>query len=129
MLAVIMLPMLAINSSELADSILSSPIFPIMFFGGMLLTGLLSLVCGVLLALRVVRPSFLTGWSAAGDLCMAALIAFLWLQPLIVHRSRDGSLPTATGRWLALVALCLFVASLILQGRGFFKHRKARHAG
>jgi len=124
-----MLPMGAINSSELADSILSSSIFPIMFFGGMVLVGLLSLVCGVLLALRVVRPGFLTGWSAAGDLCMAALIASLWLQPLIVHRIREASLPNATFRWLAVIPLCLLVAFLVLQGRGFFKHRKARHAG
>jgi hypothetical protein len=129
MLAAIMPPLVAINSSELADSILSSPIFPYMFFVGMVLAGLLSLVCGVLLALRVVRPGFLTGWSAAGNLCMAALIAFLWLQPLVVHRIRGGSLPPSTFRWLLVIPLCLFVASLVLQGRGFFKHRKARHAG
>jgi hypothetical protein len=130
MLAVIMLPMVAINSSELADfhpefAHLSDHVLrrndphrpavarvrgPASRFAS----------CD--------RASSRVG-RRAGDLCMAALIAFLWLQPLIVHRSRDGSLPAATGRWLALVALCLFVASLILQGRGFFKHRKARHAG
>jgi uncharacterized membrane protein len=123
-----MLPMVVVNSPELAESILGSPIWPITFVVGFVLIGLLSLVCGVLLALRVVRPGFLTGWSAAGNLCMAALIAVLWLQPLFVGRMRDSSLPASSFRWLAAIPLCLFIASLILQGRGFFKHRKARHA-
>lgn len=129
MLAVCMLPMAALNAPVPAESILGSPIWPIIFVGGFVLIGLLSLVCGVLLALRVVRPGFLTGWSAAGNLCMAALIAVLWLLPLFVDRMRDSSLPESSFRWLAAIPLCLFVASLVLQGRGFFKHRKARHAG
>lgn len=112
-----------------AESILGSPIWPIIFVVGFVLIGLLSLVCGVLLALRVVRPGFLTGWSAAGNLCMAALIAVLWLLPLLVDRMRDSSLPASSFRWLSAIPLCLFVASLVLQARGFFKHRKARHAG
>ena len=129
MLTTCMLPVLAIRLPLLTVSFDISTIGFFMFIGGLYIAGVLGLVFGVLLALGVVRPGFLTGWSAAGNLCIAAIVALMWGQQSIVQAIRQSSWPNSTIDWLPRIWLGLLVVAVVLQGRGFFKHRKARHAG
>ena len=121
-------PVMAIAPAVLAEATGGLSIPSIMWVGGLAGAGVLALVGAILRALHLARPSFLTGWSVAGNLCIVALIALMWLQPLIVHRSQNGSLPPSTFKWLPLVWLGLLLASVVLQGRGFFRHRKVSRA-
>ena len=128
MLTACTLPVVVLRWPLLTESFDISEFGPFLFFGGLITAGVLGLVFGVLLALHVVRPGFLTGWSAAGNLCIAAMVALMAVQPNIIHYIRESSLPNSTIDWLPWVWLGLLLGAVVLQARGFFKHRKARHA-
>ena len=94
-----------------------------------IVAGVAALVCGVLLAKGLVRPGYLTGWSALGNLCTSMCILLWFADSLLWPPSVQAHWPPMVVRLVVLLPWCLLIAAFILQGRGFRQHRKLRHAG